>query len=117
MLNFMALYSLQGWKNDTIKSGKPICNPWGQTKSQNMLKVGSKFFQPWFLVSNGAFGPTNCDKMIPKECLLIGWMLLAGMFWVQKVQKFQIYLILDNTIDILPITGTELKQIHPKRRG
>ncbi len=41
MLNSMALYWPQGWKNDTIKSGKPICNPWGPIKSQN---ISSKVF-------------------------------------------------------------------------
>jgi len=37
MLNFMALYWPQGWRKDTNKFGRPICNP-------KMLKVGPNFF-------------------------------------------------------------------------
>jgi hypothetical protein len=37
MLNFKALYWPQGWRKDTIKFGRTICNP-------KMLKVGPKFF-------------------------------------------------------------------------
>jgi hypothetical protein len=67
MLNFMAMYSPQGWKKDTIEFGRLICNPWGQCFSiylypevnvpafisylgpnnkPKMLKVGPKFFWP-----------------------------------------------------------------------
>jgi hypothetical protein len=67
MLNFMALYWPIGWKKDTIKFGRPVCNPWGQSSSiflnpevnvlafisnlrsicnPKMLKVGPRFFGP-----------------------------------------------------------------------
>jgi hypothetical protein len=74
-----------------------------------MLEVGSKFFSPdsWRKVG---LVPTNHEKRIPNGCLLIGWMLLAAMLWVQK---FQLCSILDNTKDILSITGTETN--HMKR--
>jgi hypothetical protein len=36
-LVFTALYWSQGWKNDTIKFGRPICNPWGQFSSIYLL--------------------------------------------------------------------------------
>ncbi len=61
----------KGEKTSTIKFGKPICNPWGRTKSQKMLEVGSKFFSPdsWCKVR---LVPTNHDQRIPNGCLLIG---------------------------------------------
>ncbi len=57
MLNFMAMYWPQGWKKDTIKFGRPICNlwgpmfqhllvTWGQFATQKCSKLGPSFFGP-----------------------------------------------------------------------
>jgi hypothetical protein len=37
LLVFTAFYWPQGWKNDTIKFGRPICNPCGQCSSIYLL--------------------------------------------------------------------------------
>jgi hypothetical protein len=42
----MGLYWPQVWKKDTIKFGRPICNPWGQTTSQKCSKLAPSFLGP-----------------------------------------------------------------------
>jgi len=105
----------KGEKTSTIKFGKPICNRWGRTKSQKVLEVGSKFFNPASWCKVGLV-PTNYDKWIPNGCLLIGWMLLDAMLcehrrcksfnsvWYLTTRKIFYWL-------------QEPKQIIPKGRG